>query len=230
MRQIVMFLALVTVILTGCTTAGAGLGDYEIEWVEFIQVKGVTYYANSEQVAVEPDIIEIGDVYSKVKFNVSDHVHDMSYKIKDGDAAFLKEGTKIYTLKNYAPKTRLAVCINENLRIYDAAVNELALKGEDLHDIRGKVKYIDVVMEDENGNSESFKIDDKSKVDKIVNAIMDASIDFNKQYTEGVWYTMDFRLIDDTWIHKNYSLKGNFIYPGIILADDFKEMFLKALE
>ena len=75
-----------------------------IDWVNFIQV-GSTQYVTGPQMT--PDALQesdLGPVYARVKFKVSGNVCDPTYKIKDGDAAFLDPGTPFYQ----SPATRLA--------------------------------------------------------------------------------------------------------------------------
>ncbi|MDQ0877481.1 hypothetical protein QFZ77_006140 [Paenibacillus sp. V4I3] len=75
-----------------------------IDWVDFLKVDGITYTGTWHSVLTDPGKIskEIG----KVRFKVSENVHDSKYKTKDGDAAFLEKGTSIYEVVGY-PVTEL---------------------------------------------------------------------------------------------------------------------------
>lgn len=230
MKKIVAVLFIVTILLTGCSNLGLNANNVQIDWVDFMIVNGIHYMADYQESDIESTTVEIGDVYSVVKFKVSENVHDPSYKSKEGDAAFLEAGTKIYSLKNYTPSTRLAVYVDDKIKIYDASMNIEGLKGEDLHDIRGKVQFIDGVLEDEKGNSTAFEIKDLSKINKLVDLMMDAGIDYNKQFKEGERYFIYFRMMDNTMLRKTYFINDNAMFPGIILAEDFKDTFLEALE
>ena len=61
---------------------------------------------------------DLGPVYAHVKFKVSGNVCDPSYRLKDGDAAFLDPGTPVYQLNGYPPAERLAAHFNGQLVPY----------------------------------------------------------------------------------------------------------------
>ena len=51
---------------------------------------------------------------------------------KDGDAAFLDIGTRVYTVKGYLPTFRLAAYLDGVLQLYEADTNPCARTGADL--------------------------------------------------------------------------------------------------
>ena len=181
MKKAIICFILVSILIAGCGKEKLVTGNAEIDWVDFIKVKGITYLADFETTGFDLDKGGVGKEYARVKYKVSDNVHNPSYEIQNGDAAFLEVGTKIYALNGYSPDCRLAVYVNEKVRIYDVDSNPDAIKGEDLLDIGGKVQYIDVIKEDENGLSEKYKIGAVDNVSKLVNYILDAEVDYNKQ-------------------------------------------------
>jgi hypothetical protein len=99
---------------------GPGTGcNAQIDWVDFIQVGSVQYLARPETASSVRDV-DLGPVYARVKFKVSGHVCDPSYRLKDGDAAFLDVGTAIYQVTGSSPTQRLAVRSRGRLVLYQA--------------------------------------------------------------------------------------------------------------
>ena len=97
---------------TGCSTTS-------ITWVNFVQVGSVQYVAgpNSPTVIADGDL---GPEFAKVKFKVDGNVCDPSYRVKDGDAAFLEPGTPIYQVKGQLPAEQLAARMNGSILVYRA--------------------------------------------------------------------------------------------------------------
>lgn len=225
-----IYFVLLTMFFTGCNSDRMIDGNSEIDWIDFIKVKGITYVADYDQTGLKIDKLEIGKEYADVKYKLSDIVHNPAYKTQNGDAAFLDVGTKIYKLQGYSPDFRLVAYDNEKIRIYDADYNIDADKGEDILDIREKVENIDVDMEDEEGTTKTYKIDDSDKVKKLVEYIMNSQIDYNMQYTGGDRYFLYFNLVDSTRVRKCYFINDNFLNPGIVLPEEFKDEFLNSIE
>jgi hypothetical protein len=91
----------------------------QIDWVNFIQVGSTQYVAGPES----PNVLQtsdLGPVYAHVKFKVSGNVCDPSYRLKDGDAAFLEVGSPIYQVNGQPPGTRLAARFSGQIVLYRA--------------------------------------------------------------------------------------------------------------
>ena len=95
----------------GCTA--------QIDWVDFIQVGSTQYVAGPESQAFLQES-DLGPVYAHVKFKVSGNVCDPSYRLKDGDAAFLDPGTPIYQVSGHTPNDQLAARSNGGIVMYRA--------------------------------------------------------------------------------------------------------------
>jgi hypothetical protein len=91
----------------------------QIDWVNFIQVGSTQYVAG--QVSPTPlQESDLGAVFAHVKFKVSGNVCDPSYRVKDGDAAFLDPGTPIYQVSGQPPAQQLAARFGGSIVIYRA--------------------------------------------------------------------------------------------------------------
>lgn len=91
----------------------------QIDWVNFIQVGATQYVAGPQSPTVLRES-DLGPVYSHVKFKVSGNVCDPTYRLKDGDAAFLDAGTPIYQVNGHTPSDQLAAMFDGNLVVYRA--------------------------------------------------------------------------------------------------------------
>ena len=70
-----------------------------------------------------------------------------AYRYQDGDSTYLNPGTPVYAVKGYSPEFRLATLEEGRVRLFESDTNPLARTGEDLLDIRGKVKAVDILSE-----------------------------------------------------------------------------------
>lgn len=95
MRKKLSICLLLMLILTGCRSPLHQ--NTVIDWVDFVKWNGVEYDGIFNGVLADERFLDkkIGEV----KFQVADHVSDPEYKTKDGDAAFHKKGTPIYSIK-----------------------------------------------------------------------------------------------------------------------------------
>lgn len=108
------------IFISGCQLPGSTpTCNTMIDWVNFVQVGSTQYVAGPESSVVLQES-DLGPVYAKVKFKVSGNVCDPSYKLKDGDAAFLDSGTEIYQVNSHAPTQELAARFNGQIVAYIA--------------------------------------------------------------------------------------------------------------
>jgi hypothetical protein len=109
------------VLMASCQLPGSqpSCSTVAIDWVNFVQVGPVQYVAGpaSPTAIAESDL---GPEFAKVKFKVDGNICDPSYRIKDGDAAFLEAGTPIYQVKGHLPAEQLAARMNGTILVYRA--------------------------------------------------------------------------------------------------------------
>ena len=75
-----------------------GLLPIEIDWIDVVKINGTTYMASHPR--QEVPAAEIGEELGAIYFTMSDQVNNPHYRIKNGDAAFLPAGTKLYSVKS----------------------------------------------------------------------------------------------------------------------------------
>jgi hypothetical protein len=113
--------ALVFVVLTAACQLpwAASSCNSQIDWVNFIQVGSTQYVAGPQSTTTLKDS-DLGPVFAHVKFKVSGNICDPSYRLKDGDAAFLDVGTPIYQVNGHSSSDQLAANFNGSLIVYRA--------------------------------------------------------------------------------------------------------------
>src|SRR5699024_1571542 len=90
----IMFILLI--IAAGCNSKELEDTSVEIEWAHFIQWNGEEYTALYDEVITDESFI--GDELGEVAYTLDKEVTDAHYEVEDGDAAYLKVGTKLYDL------------------------------------------------------------------------------------------------------------------------------------
>ena len=233
-RRILSILILIAILLAGCSQqispANTGVQkNVHIDWINFIQVNDIHYYDANNYCGRDLTSADIGQKVSEVKFKVSDNVFDPSYKTKDGDAAFLEKGTPLYSVKGYKPEFRLAAYFDGKITMYEAHYNPKAKIGEDLIDIRDKVKYIGINSE-QDGITELAKIEAENTVKTMVDNVLSADIVDQKNYDLfGTRYFIAFHLKDGTAITYSYWVNSRYLALGVECPLEFQNEIDKAI-
>jgi hypothetical protein len=188
-----------------------------IDWVDFIKINDITYLRQNSDVPPGHDMLTY---YTEVKFKVADNVNNPNYKIKDGDAAYLETGTKIYTQAGYSPYFRLVAMREQELIIFEADTNPDAAKGSDLLDIGDKVEYIGI-NSSLDGKTELAAIRNSEHVTELVEMVLRAPVDQTRQQSGSEQYFLEFHLKDGTRVNRNYWLDTGELHRGILLPDEF---------
>ncbi|KGE16903.1 hypothetical protein [Paenibacillus wynnii] len=96
MKIKMLILLTVAILLSGCSMRGSSA----IDWVDFVKLNGNSYSGSWESVIKNPNLVT-REIVGEVKFKVSDVVTNPDYRTKDGDAAFLEKGTKLYRVEGF---------------------------------------------------------------------------------------------------------------------------------
>lgn len=115
-RTIIILSAVIAVILLGYFLRIDRFGMAKISWIDCLKINNTMYSGNFERTLV--DAASLGEEMGKVKFNVSQNVNNPSYRFRNGDAAFLEVGTKIYSVKS--DTEAIAVKVGEDYFLYKA--------------------------------------------------------------------------------------------------------------
>lgn len=200
-----------------------------IDWVDFIKLKGITYYGAHAR-GQAPGQEALGEAYGEIMFQVGGNVHDPDYKLKDGDAAYLAAGTKVYTVKGYRPEFRVAVVQEGRVRLFDVGVNPAAKTGADLLDLAGKVTEIRISTND--GGSNTAILREPALVGGLVSALLAAPTvkESPTDYT-GQPYLVTFVFKDGTETRLAYRADAGLITtdPRIKVPENFAKAISEAI-
>jgi len=223
MKKYLLIVITCALLLSGCYQF------VSIDWVDFVMFNDVKYMADHYDGGQGLSDADLDGAYATVRFKLSGNVKNPNYRSKNGDAAFLEPGTKVYKLKNYKPEFRLAVKDGEKLKIYEAYHNTRAKTGGELLDIDGKVSWIGI-NSDEDGITEFGSIKDDLEVLDLVNMVMQADIYNEYQGGNGRRYFLVFYMKDGTSVRRAYYMDSNYLSPGMILPEEFQSKIAKVLK
>ena len=199
-----------------------------IDWMDFVQFGGITYQAVSPRPGRALTANDLGPVLATVHFQLDGHVHAANYRSKDGDAAYLAAGTKVYLVKGYTPAFRLAAYEQGSLTLYEADTNPHAHKGADLLDIGGKVTYIGVNSE-QDGVTELGAIKEQAQVSALITVVLQAPVDQSRVGQGEIRYFIAFHLLDGTVVLRAFWPQSGVMQRGILLPPAFGDAIERAV-
>lgn len=200
----------------------------QIDWVDFIRFGGITYTIPPAGYGRALTASDLGPVFATVSFKLDGNVQDPGYQSRDGDAAFLNPGTKVYAVKSYKPAFRLAAYQNGTIQIYESDTNPHAKVGADLLDISDKVLYIGI-NSDQDGKTEMAAIKDSKQVTILVEMVLKAPVNQNYRSQENKRYFIAFHLKDGTSVIRVYWMDSGELSRGILLPPAFATAIKQAL-
>jgi hypothetical protein len=217
---ITLILLLVTAILLQASCSRGGTVKYEIDWVDFIRFNGITYLRTVQPLPYSEEELEYFD---EIHFRVDVNIDAPGYQIKDGDAAYLDEGTRIYSISGYSPDFRLVAKAGTELYLFEADTNPNATKGSDLLDIGGKVEHVGI-NDPVDGKTELASITEQDLVSSLVEMLLEAPVDQADRTSGNKQVFIEFHLKDGTKVNRSFWSDTGELHRGILLPDDFWEM------
>ncbi len=229
MKRLITFVALSVLATTsliaqpGCSqepdrTDEGNVAILHTNWVNFIRFNDIMYVRK----VVPLDAFADEDLvyFDRVRFKVAGNVNGLSYRSRNGDAAFLEEETPIYSIRGYSPDFRLVARTETELRLYEADSNPHAKKGADLLDIGGKVEYIGINSPIDS-KTELASIREESLVSSLVEMVLDAPVDQTIKSGEGRQLFLAFHLSDGTAVKRSFRPGTGVLSRGILVPDEF---------
>ena len=188
-----------------------------IDWISFVHSGGVDYATPVERGGRMLTPADLGPRVATVCFQVADHVEVPTYRVKDGDAAFLTPGTPLYAVRGYRPTFRLAAWQAGQFTLFEVDSNPRARRGGDLFDIGGKVRYIGVNSEAD-GTTELAAIRDPWTVQSLVGQILTAPLTAHLTNADerGSQYFLAFHLMDGTDVIRSFWPGSGALAPGVL--------------
>ena len=208
----------------------SGGGNAAIDWTDFIRLDGVTYQSNYYEKGVAEK--DIGEPVAEVRCKISDIVTDPEYDIRDGDAAFLEAGSVIYSVKGYPAWFRLAAERDGTWMLYEPDTAPEARTGGDLLYLEGRVRYIGI-NSSYNGTKELARIDDPDEVERLVEMVLGAGVDQDREYSDADLddqVFIEFGFEDGTRSIRAFGPDSGQLSRGIMTPPGFAEAVEMALQ
>ncbi|AIQ40653.1 hypothetical protein MKX70_27900 [Paenibacillus sp. FSL R7-0312] len=114
MKLKILIVLTAVIVLCGCSGNTRIKGGSAIDWVDFLKLNGHSYTGSWENVIKNPAQVTT-ETIGEVDFKVADVVTNPHYQTKDGDAAFLEKGTKLYRIEGF--KTDEVIAAKDETRI-----------------------------------------------------------------------------------------------------------------
>ncbi|WP_062107530.1 DUF5301 domain-containing protein [Bacillus niameyensis] len=170
-------------IVSACLILLVGCSHVIIDWEDFLQFHGEKYFSDA---GVElSDLKFIGENIGEIKYTLKDNVKKSNYRSKDGDAAYLKTGTKLYAVINHPDL--IAISDPEKINGYKLYVRE---GDQNILDIptflpEEPIKKIEIFEELEN-NEYIFNtmIDQKEKIQSFIELFQTSQSDTSLEYRD----------------------------------------------
>lgn len=230
MKRILLFFT-ICILISGCSmnqNIVESPGQTLIDWVDFIKLNDISYQSNYSRLGRELTKEDLGEPFATVSFNVSENIFSSTYRTKNGDAAYLDEGTVIYRVKGYQPNYRLAAIRNNRVVLYEAYYNPSAQVGADYLDIQSKVNYFSINSETD-GETEITRIEDIDEINRLIELLLTSPIVDDSNLRTGKRYFLALHLQDGTVTNHAYWHEARFVYMGINVPYAFTEIIEKAL-
>lgn len=228
---VVIVTALLVAACAGSEDRGAS-GDTEavIDWVDAVQINGIQYVPVVERgagrVTVPPD--QRGQRHGEVSQRLSGNVTDPLYRIQDGDATSLREGTVLYEISGYAPGFRIVAEQEGRLLLYEVDSNPHATAGSDLLDVSGQVAFITV--DSDVDLSEVVRIEDPDEVTRLVGLVTAAPVNHDPPPRADLRRFITFHLADGTKATRVFWLETGELGRGIMTPSEFGDAIRAAVE
>jgi hypothetical protein len=178
---------------------------------------GVRYYISPENRDV---IARAGPEIARVQYNVRENVCDPNYRLKDGDATFLREGTPIHVVQGYNPRQVLAA----SGWVYEMRP-EGGVVGSDQLPFDDGVERLAILSQVD--GSELASIDDPALVNAIVAAALQAPVEGG---ADRDWdYSLLFELQDGLRFRRTYNTATGYMREGVLLPEAARKIIRDAL-
>jgi hypothetical protein len=220
--KLLLFLIIAITSQTGCNR---GIIIQNIDWVDFIKFNGISYLRTVQPLPYHEEDLEY---FGVIQFRVDGNVNTSGYQIKDGDAAFLDKGIRIYSINSYSTDFRLLAKVGTEFYLYETDTNPDAKNGSDLLDIGGKVNYVSINSSID-GTTELASIRDKIQVNQLIQMVLDAPVDQIQHRTGSEQYFLEFNFIDGTVTIRSYWLDTGILARGMQLPEEFGQIIRMAL-
>ena len=223
LRWLVIVLCL---LLAACGGVRGRPGPAACDYLDFIRLGGVTYEVADHGVGRAIDQRDLGSVFARIRGNPPTSGNCLSYRPRDGDAAFLAPGSSVYQVTGYRPSFRLAASHHGRLWLYEAHEAVGARVGADLLDLRGKVRYVSVNSD----RVELARIKERDQVAGLVQLVLAAPVGPARVRTTNRYCAVVFNMVDRTAVRRMFFPETGELMPGVFAPQEFSNAVVSALD
>lgn len=224
MRKLLLLLCSLFII-AGCSNKQSLQGNGQsrqaqsvIDWVDIIRWNNTDYVTNYEANQMKEEW-PTGTELSEVKFKMDGHA-GANYQMKNGDAAYLDIGTKLYEMKGYEPTFRIVA----DGKVYEIFQPENAETIGDFLDIDGKVERIVLQSSYDLSIVDEFSRDwTDDFIDELLALPYNPAVFDERGSGPRVFFGME--LEDGTMTRTVYYPESRVINYGAIASDRLAEIF-----
>lgn len=210
-----MLLLPILLLLTACSFNPSPQNTI-IDWVDFVKWNDTTYEANYEMNEVKKDWETAGEV-GEVKYMLDGHA-GTNHQTKNGDAAYLQKGTKLFAMKGYDPAFRIIA----DGKVYEVTESDKAETVGDFLDIKGKVQR--VILQSEQDLSFIGEFTDEH-AEQLVEELLVMPYEPDSRATEGERVFFGIELVDGTMTRSVYWPETGYVHYGGVASQEIKDIF-----
>lgn len=224
LRNMIM-ISVLSMLVSSCGNFSSitGCPDGEIEWVDMVMIDDIKYQHHFPEPADEnnPLSIEKGRELGKVTFKMADRACS-NHQMKNGDAAYLEEGTPIYEVKGYP--SSLIVVANDKAFLVDT--NKKAKTADNLFPLDGLVKNIYIESTEDGSRIQPFT---QASINKFLNdwsqlKLEDPESLYKKGEMEGDRIFLEIELNNGVSFRLVYWVDSEIFSNGVIGNKEIKKV------
>ncbi|ARJ38034.1 hypothetical protein SporoP8_03465 [Sporosarcina ureae] len=210
-----MLLLPIVLLLTACSFNPSPQNTI-IDWVDFVKWNDTTYEANYEINKLNKDSETAGEI-GEVKYILDGHA-GTNHQTKNGDAAYLQKGTKLFAMKGYDPAFRIIA----DGKVYEATESDKAETVGDFLDIEGKVQR--VILQSEQDLSFIGEFTDEH-AEQLVEELLVMPYEPDRRATEGKRVFFGIELVDGSMTRSVYWPETGYVNYGGVASQKIKDIF-----
>lgn len=215
----------VCTLMAGCTSASPQSEHDEamsiIDWIDFVQWNDTNYTANYEANELKEQWVT-GKELGETTYMLDGHA-GMNHKAKNGDAAYLPIGTKLYEMEGYDPVFRIVA----DEKIYEVQEPGHAAVLGDFLDIRGKVKRVILQSEEDLSPVGEFS---SEHTEEFVEELLSLPYEPRHELREGSRVFFGIELQDGTMTRSLYWPDTGELNYGSQVSERMAEIFQEEMK
>lgn len=197
-----------------------------IDFVDFVNLDGITYINQSKGPSTLPDENLGPQIATVCQSYLTRRVDGQS---RDGDAAYLAEGTQIYRVKGYDQRFRVAAHRNGRIVLFEAFASPAAKVGRDLIDLSQVRTQSVAINSNVDGRTTIARIDDRQTIERLVVLLHQAPVERVTRSHNGQSYFVEFQLADGTSVNRVFFIDDGEYWSGILVPQEFTDIIRAAL-